>query len=120
MISLANRPGELDEAAERIHEAHLLDRLAVGLEQARRADELDAALRARGRDVDPGRVEDEAQAARRVLPARARERDDHDRRFLPLELVDGADADPLWNRLPERAHLRVVRRHDEDVLDGER
>ena len=37
-------------------------------------------------------VEDEREPARRVLPARARERDDHDRRLLPLELVDRADA----------------------------
>ena len=95
-------------------------RLAVGLEQPRRADELDAALRARGRDVDPVLVEDEREAARRLLPARARERDDHDRRLLPLELVDGADAHALGHRLPQRPHLRVVRRHDEDVVDAER
>jgi hypothetical protein len=41
------RRGRLDEAAERVHEPHLLDCLDYGLEQARGADELDAALRAR-------------------------------------------------------------------------
>jgi hypothetical protein len=39
---------QLEEAAERVDQLHLLDGLDVGLEQARGADELDAALCARG------------------------------------------------------------------------
>ena len=43
--------GELDEAAERVREAHVVDRLAVDVEERRRADEVRKALRARDSDV---------------------------------------------------------------------
>ena len=49
---------------------------------------------------------------------RARHRDEHDRRLLPLELVDGADANASGHARAQRPHLRVVRRDDEDVAQG--
>ena len=52
--------GQLDEAADRVHQPHLLDRLAVGVEEARGADEHDPALRTRGGDVDAVAVGSEA------------------------------------------------------------
>src|SRR5262245_60639271 len=48
---LRHRRGLHDEAAERVHELHLLDRPDIGLEQPREADELDPALRTRGGDL---------------------------------------------------------------------
>jgi len=50
---------QLDEAADRVHQPHLLDRLAVRIEQARGAHQHDAALGARGGDVDAVAVEGE-------------------------------------------------------------
>jgi hypothetical protein len=44
--------GQLDEAAHRIHQPHLLDRLAVGVEEARGTDE-DDARRSSGKNAGP-------------------------------------------------------------------
>ena len=58
---------QLDKPADGVHQPHLLDRLAVGVEEARGAHEHDAALGARGGDVDAVAVEGEADAARSVF-----------------------------------------------------
>ncbi len=55
-------------------------------------------------------------AARDVVGATRGHRVDDDRRLLALELVDGADARTFGQRGGELAHLRVVRRHDQDVV----
>ena len=56
----------------------------------------------------------------RVLAARARHRDDDDRRLLPLELVHRSDANAVGHALAQPSHLRVVRRDDEEVVEAER
>ena len=94
----SRRPGpllrlrHLDEPAQRVREPHLRDRAAVHLEQARRAHEIGEAPRARDRDVQPVAREQELEAARDVLAARARQRVEDDLRLLALELVDRPDA----------------------------
>jgi hypothetical protein len=42
----------LDEAAQSVHEFHLLDRATARLEESWRADQKSKALRARDRDVE--------------------------------------------------------------------
>ena len=85
--------GEFDEAAERVCEPHVFDRLAVDFEQLRRADEVGEALGARDGDVEAVAGEEKAQSARDVFPARRSGGVEDDARFLSLKLVDGADRD---------------------------
>ena len=69
-----------------------VDRAAVHLQQPRARDEVREAPRPRDGDVQPVPREQELEAARHVLPARARHRVDDDVGLLPLELVDRPDA----------------------------
>ena len=126
----AGRPGaapgalarvrELHEPADGRHEPHLLHRPAVDVEQRRRAREHGPALGARRGDVEAVPVEGEPDPARRVLGRRARHRDDDHRRLLALELVDRAHRHRGRELRPQRPHLGVVGRDDEDVLVPER
>src|SRR6266545_1402975 len=71
-----------DEPAEGIHELHLLDGLTAGFQEARRADEDGEALGAGYGHVQPVAREEERQAARHVLPAGCRHREEDYGRLL--------------------------------------
>ena len=55
-----------------------------------------------------------------VVEIGVRERRDDHRRLSTLESVDGADARRGVERRRDRAHLRIVRRDDDDVAPAER
>jgi hypothetical protein len=93
--ALSRLARNLDEPAERVHEPHLVDRVAADVDQARAADQVREALRARDRDVQAVAREQGLEAARDLGAARARRRVENDRRPLALELVDRADAHAL-------------------------
>ena len=106
----------LNQQAQRVREAHLLDRPAVRIEETRRTDEVRQALGARDRDVEAVAAEEELDVARDLGAARGRHREEDDRRLLSLELVDGADPDPhVGDSLPQAPDVRVVRRDDHHV-----
>ena len=77
-------------------------------------------LSAGNSDVEAVAVQDEPQSARAKLPGAGAERDDHDRRFLALETVNGADPGSLWKNLFQAADLHVVGRDEKDVVEAER
>ncbi len=101
---------------------HLLRSLDLGREQGRTRDHHERTLRAARRDVQPMRVVEKTRTARRVPGRRTRARVDHDRRLLPLELVDSADAvhAERCECAAKGALLGVVGRDDEHVLCRER
>lgn len=115
-VLLLRLVSQLDEAADSIHQPHLLDRLAVGVEKARGADEHDAALGPRGSNVDAVTVEREADAAPVVLISMASSTAEDAPRFLPLELVHRPHAHAGGHPLAQAAHLGVVGSDDEDVV----
>ena len=65
-------------------------------------------------------LEEKFEIARQRAVVRRRHRVEHDRCFLTLELVDGADADLFEPRLFEtftnQFTLRVVRRDDDEIV----
>src|SRR4029079_15454132 len=89
------------------------------LRQLRRADDDGEALRARDRDVQAVRAEQELEAAWGALAGARTHRQDHDRGLLALQLVDRGDAQR--RKAPsQEAYLQVVWRDDEDVGRGQR
>ncbi len=78
------------------------------------------ALCARHGDVQPVLVVEELDVPRQVIAARRRHRHDDRLRLLALELVDRADARARRKHRLQQIHLRVVRRHDEDVVERHR
>jgi hypothetical protein len=80
----------------------------------------------RDRDVKTVSLEEKFEVARQRGAVGRRHRVEHNRRFLTLELVDGADADLCDSRLLEaftnQFALRVVRGDDDEIarFDGTR
>lgn len=65
------------------------------------------------------RVE-ELDLSGQVVTRRRSYRDQHDRRFLPLALIDRADPSTLRRARPEKIDLHIVRADHEDVVDSDR
>lgn len=87
---------ELGEEAEGVRETHLLDGLAVGVQQPRAGDEVRAALRARDRDVEP--IPQKRKSRPREALSRSR------RESLPLASTNFNGLE----RLPYRAKSAAV------------
>jgi len=66
--------------------------------------------------IDNPQAVQEFHAPRGVLRARCCHRVKDNRGFLPLELVHGSEPRSCGKSFYQRRDLRVVRRHDEDVL----
>ena len=96
--------------------SRICSELRRGDEQRRAGDEHGEALRPRDRDVEPVAAEEELEAARDVVAARRRHREEHDRRLLARNLSTVPTAHAVRQLLAQAAHLRVVGRDDEDVL----
>ena len=92
--------------------------------QARRGDQVRRPLRPADGDVEAIPHEQEVEAARHIRRTRGRKGHDRDDRFLPLESIDGANADSAESRVDERLsdalHLGVVGRDHDEVGRGER
>lgn len=79
------------EAAECIHQFHLLDRIASGYEEAGRTDEVSEALRTRDRHVETIAGKKKCEVTGHIFAARSSHREKDNRRLLTLELVDRCD-----------------------------
>ncbi len=100
----------LNEPAGTIHQPHLLDGSAFGVEQRRIANEHGDALRSRHRDVEAVQAEQELDAARRFRRRACRDGVEHDGGLLALELVHRPDCDVLvGDALAQAGDLLVVR-----------
>ena len=77
------------------------------------------ALRPRDRDVQPVAGVEELDLPGQVVTGRCSHRDQHNRRFLALELIYGADLSRLRQARPEKVDLHVIRADDQDVADSD-
>ena len=111
--------GFFDEPAQAVRDLNVLNGRAAVDQQRRRADHDGQRPRARDRHVKALTVKDKAHPTRRVFWARRRYREEHDVRLTPLELVHCSDLDVLQAAISEdateAAHLRVIRRYDDDI-----
>jgi hypothetical protein len=105
----------LQVSAEGIRELHLPRSPALSLEHRGRADKDAKALRSRCGDVESVGAVKELHPAWRVSMARGRHRIDHDRRLLPLKLVDRPNA-RAGQPLLQLEDLRVVRGDNQNIF----
>ena len=95
--------------AQRVDQPHLIYGPALCLQKPWRSDNDREALRPRDRYVQPVAGVEELDLPGQVVTGRCSHRDQHNRRFLALELIHGADLSHLRQARPEKVDLHIIR-----------
>ena len=106
--------------AEQVDERHLSDRVDRRTRDARICHDDGKTLCPGHGDVDPVTVEDKPKSAGPVFAVTGTERQDANRSFLPLELVNATNAGICGKGGIQGSHLGIVRSDEEEILQAQR